>query len=91
MPSRAGLLLIAALALGACKEVKEAAPPIRPVLSIKAEVRTTDTLGPFAGSIEPRYATNYSFRLFGRMVAQFVDIGSVVKQGDELAVLDPAI
>jgi RND family efflux transporter MFP subunit len=88
---RAGLLLVACLALGACKEDKEAAPPIRPVLSIKAELRTTDTLGPFAGSIEPRYATDYSFRLFGRMVARFVDIGSVVKQGDQLAVLDPAL
>jgi RND family efflux transporter MFP subunit len=87
----AGLLLVACLALGACKEDKEATPPIRPVLSIKAEPRTIDTLGPFAGSIEPRYATDYSFRLFGRMVARFVDIGSVVKQGDQLAVLDPAL
>jgi len=87
----AGALLIACLALAACKEDKQAMAPVRPVLSIKAEPRTIDMLGPFAGSIEPRYATDYSFRLFGRMVARFVDIGSVVKQGDQLAVLDPAL
>jgi multidrug efflux pump subunit AcrA (membrane-fusion protein) len=84
------LLAVACLALAACKE-DDATPPIRPVLSIKAHVRTTDTLEPFAGSIEPRYATDYSFRQFGRMVARFVDFGSIVKTGDELAVLDPSV
>jgi membrane fusion protein, multidrug efflux system len=87
----AWFVAIACLALGACKEDQDAAPPIRPVLSIKAQVRTTDTLEPFAGSIEPRYATDYSFRQFGRIVARFVDFGSIVKTGDELAVLDPAL
>jgi membrane fusion protein, multidrug efflux system len=86
----AWVLAIASLALGACKE-DEDAPPIRPVLSVMAQVTTIDTLEPFAGSIEPRYATDYSFRQFGRMVARFVDFGSVVKTGDELAVLDPAV
>lgn len=86
----AWMLAIACLMLGACKE-EDDTPPIRPVLSIKAEVRTTDRLEPFAGSIEPRYATDYSFREFGRMVARFVDFGSIVKKGDELAVLDPAV
>jgi membrane fusion protein, multidrug efflux system len=85
------VLLLAAFALGACKEEQELPPPIRPVLLVKAVVRTTDTLEPFAGSIEPRYATDFSFRQFGRMVARFVDFGSVVKAGDELAVLDPAV
>ncbi len=89
-PHRAWLLAVACLALAACKE-DDATPPIRPVLSVKAQVRTTDTLEPFAGSIEPRYATDYSFRQFGRMVARFVDFGSIVKTGDELAVLDPSV
>jgi len=86
----ARLLAIACLTLGACKE-DEDVPPVRPVLSITAQVSTIDTLEPFAGSIEPRYATDYSFRQFGRMVARFVDFGSVVKTGDALAVLDPAV
>jgi RND family efflux transporter MFP subunit len=90
-PIRAGLLAAACLALAACKEDDDATPPIRPVLSLEAQVRTIDRLEPFAGSIEPRYATDYSFRQFGRMVARFVDFGSIVKTGDELAVLDPAV
>jgi len=77
--------------LGACRDEPQGAPPsIRPVLSTIAVVRTEDTLGPFAGSIEARYQTDFGFRVFGRMVARFVDVGDVVKKGDDLAALDPA-
>jgi len=87
------LALLALLALASCKpdSATQAAPPIRPVLSVKAEVRTQETLGPFAGSIQPRYSTDYSFRVFGRMVSRPVNIGSIVKQGDELAAIDPSV
>ena len=90
--SRLALIAAPLLALGACKDDKQdLPPPIRPVLSVKAVVRTTDTLGPFAGTIEPRYKTDFGFRLFGRMVARFVDVGSIVKKGEELAALDPSV
>ena len=88
---RRALVLMALLALGGCKPEAEEAAPIRPVLTIEAKVRTQETLGPFAGSIQPRYSTDYSFRLFGRMVSRPVNIGSIVKQGDELAATDPAV
>lgn len=91
MSGRRALCVLALLAtLAGCKEEAEA-PPIRPVLSVKAEVRTTETLGPFAGSIQPRYSTDFSFRIFGRMVARLVNVGSIVKPGDEIAALDPAV
>ena len=64
---------------------------MRPVLSVVAVVRTTDTLGPFAGTIEPRYKSDLGFRIFGRMVARFVDVGAVVTKDQELAALDPAV
>ena len=87
------LLGLALLVLpAACKpDEPAAAVPIRPVLSVKAEVRTTEVLGPFAGSIQPRYSTDVGFRIFGRMVARFVDVGSIVKKGDHIAALDPAV
>ena len=90
--SRLALLLLLA-ALAACREDEQASidPPVRPVLSVVAVVRTSDTLGPFAGTIEPRYKTDLGFRIFGRMVARFVDVGAIVKQGQELAALDPAV
>ena len=48
------------------------------MLSVKTELRSQETLGPFAGSIQPRYSTDYSFRVFGRMVSRPVNIGSIV-------------
>jgi membrane fusion protein, multidrug efflux system len=88
-----GLAVLALLALlGACREESQTqAAPVRPVLSVMATVHTTDTLGPFVGSIQPRYKTDLGFRIFGRMVARFVDVGSTVTKGQELAALDPAV
>ena len=85
-------LAVAAIAgLASCRDEAGQEPqPIRRVLSTVAVERTTDTLGPFAGTIEPRYKTDLGFRIFGRMVARLVDIGSVVQKGEELAALDPA-
>jgi RND family efflux transporter MFP subunit len=86
------LVLAAIAGLGSCRdEARQEPDPVRPVLSVIAVERTTDTLGPFAGTIEPRYKTDLGFRIFGRMVARFVDVGSVVKKGEELAALDPAL
>jgi len=79
--------------LGACREdsATEAAPPVRPVLSVVATQQSTEKLGPFVGLIEPRYKTDLGFRIFGRMVARFAEVGSVLKKGDEVAALDPAV
>src|SRR5258708_35338265 len=88
------LALVALLgSLAACKEEQQASiePAVRPVLSVVAVVRPVATLGPFAGPIEPRYKTDLGFRIFGRMVARFVDVGAIVHKGQELAALDPAV
>jgi RND family efflux transporter MFP subunit len=90
--SLCAVLLLAPLA--ACKQdadQAEIAPAVRPVLTVKAEAKSSQQYGPFVGSIQPRYSTDFSFRLFGRMVARPVNVGSIVKQGDELAALDPAV
>ena len=87
----AWIALALLLGLAACRDDEQEAAPIRPVLSVVAVVRTTDTLGPFAGTIEPRYKSDLGFRIFGRMVARFVDVGSIVTKGQELAALDPAV
>ncbi|MDP1960768.1 MAG: efflux RND transporter periplasmic adaptor subunit [Reyranella sp.] len=95
MRRQAAILLgIALLALlGACRQDRQAevAPPVRPVLSVKAEINETETLGPFVGSIQPRYSTDVGFRVFGRMVARFVDVGAIVRKGDDIATLDPSV
>jgi membrane fusion protein, multidrug efflux system len=93
MKALAAMVCSTLLLLAACKQDSRTVvePPLRPVLSVVAVVRTTDMLGPFAGTIEPRYKTDLGFRVFGRMVARFVDVGAVVTKGQELAALDPAV
>lgn len=90
---RAAFALLALVLLAGCREETrtDEAPPLRPILSVVAEIRTHETSGPYAGSIQPRYSTDVAFRVFGRMVARFADVGAFVKKGQELAALDPAV
>jgi membrane fusion protein, multidrug efflux system len=83
--------LAALLLLPGCKEETAVAPPVRPVLWTQATVRTSETVGPFAGTIEARYSAAVGFRVFGRLVARDVNIGDLVKAGTRLAALDPAV
>lgn len=83
--------LALAMAIAGCRDDDQPPPPVRPVLSVVAKPRTSEVLGPFAGSIQPRYSTDYGFRLFGRIVARPVSVGSTVQQGDELAAIDPTL
>ena len=91
MVRRCWIAAILLLGLAACRDDAPEATPVRPVLSVVAVVRSTDTLGPFAGTIEPRYKADLGFRIFGRMVARFVDVGAIVAKDQELAALDPAV
>ena len=40
------------------------------------------------GEVKPRYESDLSFRVAGKMLARLVDVGALVKQGDTLASLD---
>jgi RND family efflux transporter MFP subunit len=60
----------------------------RPVLSVIA----TESARPdqsFAGTIAPRYETNFAFRVLGRLIARDAAVGAIVKRGDRLAAVDP--
>jgi RND family efflux transporter MFP subunit len=96
MRSRFLLVLVAAAgaaaALSGCGEQKsEDTPPVRPVLFTEVNPQTSVVLGPFAGTIEPRYKTQLGFRTFGRIVKRGAEVGEVVKTGRLLAALDPAL
>jgi RND family efflux transporter MFP subunit len=80
-----------ALALSACEEKAAPPPPVRPVLTVTAVSRTTETFGPFAGTVEPRYQTQAGFRVGGRIVARDVFVGDLVAKGARLAALDPTV
>ncbi|NGM33066.1 efflux RND transporter periplasmic adaptor subunit [Methylobacterium sp. DB0501] len=90
--AKPALALLALLAVAGCQEKKaEAPPPVRPVLTTTVEIRTAETFGPFAGTVEPRYQTQAGFRVPGRMVARDVYVGDLVPKGARLAALDPTV
>lgn len=79
--------LAAALLLG-CSE-KTPPEPLRPALYVVAQPELAQNLGRFAGTIEARYESTLGFRVPGRIVRRYFDVGAEVKQGDVLANLDP--
>jgi len=61
--------------------------PVRPVLSTVVE--PTDSSGTAAvGTVEPRYKTDLSFRVLGRLIARRVNVGDTVEQGEIVAAID---
>jgi RND family efflux transporter MFP subunit len=43
-----------------------------------------------AGTVEPRYKTDLSFRVEGRLIARPVNVGDLVEEGQTVAAIDPA-
>lgn len=82
--------LLTALALAGCSQDEQAPPQeiIRPVLSQIVEPHAHSAQG-FAGTIEPEFSAELSFRLLGRLVARDVGVGDMVAKGATLAALDP--
>src|SRR3954469_4378566 len=62
--------------------------PARPVRSIVAIPKPTQADRQVVGEVKPRYETDLSFRVAGKLLSRLVDVGVSVKQGDTLATLD---
>lgn len=88
---RIAALFGAALSVSACGD-KDAPPSgkanARPVLV--APIRFTAQSQPreFVATIRPRVETDHGFRVAGKVVRRFVEVGKRVKAGDILATLD---
>ena len=81
------ILLALALVLAGCNA--ESAPvEIRPVRTIVVEPRPIDDGRRAVGEVKPRYESDLSFRVAGKLVSRLADVGAAVKQGDTLATLD---
>ena len=83
----AGVFAVSLFAAG-CKQEKQAQDTVRPVLS--TVVQATKSSGTIAtGTVEPRYKTDLSFRVLGRLIARPVNVGDTVEQGEIVAAVDP--
>jgi RND family efflux transporter MFP subunit len=87
---RAVLACAVVLAVAACRAPEEPPPPeIRPVRVLEIGQRAAaETVG-LSGTVEARTEVNQSFRIDGRLVERYVDIGDTVRPGQLIARLDP--
>lgn len=85
----ATVLIALPLALAACKQ-EEAKKPVevRPVRSVVVDPKPIEDDRQAIGEIRPRFESDLSFRVAGKLLERKVDVGSAVKSGDIIARLD---
>ena len=80
-------ILASALITAGCKQEAAVPEPIRPVLSTVVE-HTQASGTSAAGIVEPRFKSDLSFRVVGRLISRPVNVGDFVAEGQILATLD---
>jgi membrane fusion protein, multidrug efflux system len=82
---------LVAIALSGCND--HAAAPITRAAIVRTEIvqpRDRQASVTLTGEIQARFRADLSFRVSGRVVARYVDVGAHVQGGEVLALLDPA-
>jgi RND family efflux transporter MFP subunit len=80
-------LIVAVATLPACKP-KEASTEVRPVRTAVVQASLVDDDRQAVGEVRPRYESELSFRVAGKVLARIVDVGATVRRGDIIARLD---
>ena len=75
------IVLAVAAALPACKP-QETSVETRPVRTVVVQARPVDDDRQAVGEVKPRYESDLSFRVAGKVLSRLVDVGATVKQGD---------
>ena len=78
------ILIVAVAALPACKR-PEAPTEARPVRTMAVQARLLEDDRQAVGEVRPRYESELSFRVAGKVLARLVDVGAAVRQGDIIA------
>ena len=84
------MLFLVIGALAACGAKDKPAEIVRPVQLSQVKLGGANTTAVFAGEVKPRYEADLGFRIGGKLVARYVDMGARVKKGQALARIDPA-
>jgi multidrug efflux system membrane fusion protein len=85
------LLLVLALAaiLAACGRPESTPPAPRPVIAQVVGTKAADSGNVYSGEVRARHENDLAFRVGGKVVARYVDVGAQVARGQVLARLDP--
>src|SRR5664279_1325028 len=84
---RCVLLFTLLVVLAGCKP-EDAPVESRPVRSLVVDLKPVGDDRQAVGEVKPRYESDLSFRVAGKVLSRLVDVGAWVKQGDTLATLD---
>jgi RND family efflux transporter MFP subunit len=76
--------------LAACGAKDKPVEIVRPVQLTQVKLGGANTTAVFAGEVKPRYEADLGFRIGGKLVARYADIGARVTKGQALARIDPA-
>ncbi len=81
------LLILAFLVLAGCKP-EDAPATLQLVRALVVDPKSIAEDRHAIGEVKPRYESDLSFRVAGKVLSRLVDVGASVKQGDTLATLD---
>jgi len=82
---------LVAVALSGCND--HAAAPVTPTAIVRTEIvqpRDRQASVTLTGEVQARFRADLSFRVSGRVIARYIDVGAHVQAGEVLALLDPA-
>jgi RND family efflux transporter MFP subunit len=81
------LLFTLLVVLAGCKQ-EDVPLETRLVRSLVVDLKPVGDDRQAVGEVKPRYESDLSFRVAGKVLSRLVDVGAWVKQGDRLATLD---
>jgi RND family efflux transporter MFP subunit len=81
------ILLFAILTLVSCKP-EDAPAALRLVRTLVVDPKSIHEDRQTIGEVKPRYESDLSFRVAGKVLSRLVDVGAWVKKGETLATLD---
>jgi RND family efflux transporter MFP subunit len=81
------LLFTLLVVLAGCKQ-EDVPVETRLVRSLVVDLKPVGDDRQAVGEVKPRYESDLSFRVAGKVLSRLVDVGAWVKQGDTLATLD---
>jgi RND family efflux transporter MFP subunit len=85
---RSCILLLTILVIFAGCKPEDAPAALRLVRTLVVDPKSAGDDRQLIGEVRPRYESDLSFRVGGKVLSRLVDVGASVKQGDTLATLD---
>ena len=82
------LLAMAVTMAAGCGSSKQTADKAPLVKTVQAGTGAADNDNTYAGTVRGRYETNMSFQVGGQIIARNVQVGTPVRSGDVLMVID---